>query len=146
MIKSFDQSKLDQVMTIWLETNIDAHPFVPASFWKDNFEAVKGALFDADILIYEEEVVKGFIGIVEQSYIAGLFVDKAYQGQGIGRALIEACKQRYPSSLALDVYVENESAVKFYEKSGFQIKQQKQNEDTQQQEYFMVWEQGENEA
>jgi putative acetyltransferase len=145
MIKPFDHSKLDQVMRIWLETNIDAHPFVPASFWKDNFEAVKGALFDAEILIYEEEVVKGFIGIVEQSYIAGLFVDKQYQGKGIGRALIEACKQKY-SSLALDVYVENENAVKFYEKSGFQIKQTKQNEDTQQQEYFMVWEQEKNEV
>lgn len=145
MIKPFDRSKLDEVMTIWLDTNIDAHPFVPASFWKDNFEAVKGALFDADILIYEEEVVKGFIGIVEQSYIAGLFVDKAYQGQGIGRALIEACKQKY-SSLVLDVYVKNESAVKFYEKCGFQIKQTKLNEDTGEEENTMKWAQEKNEA
>ena len=145
MIEPFDPSKLDQVMTIWLETNIDAHPFVPASFWKDNFEFVKGALSDADILVYEEGVVKGFIGIVEQSYIAGLFVAKQYQGQGLGHALIEACKQKY-SSLALDVYVENKSAVKFYEKRGFEIKETKQNEDTQQQEYFMVWERGKNES
>lgn len=139
MIKSFDHSKLDQVMSIWLETNIAAHPFVPASFWKDNFEAVKAALFDAEILIYEEEVVKGFIGIVEQAYIAGLFVDKRYQGQGIGVALIKACQQQY-SSLVLDVYVKNKSAVKFYEKCGFQIKQMKLNESTGEEEYTMKWE------
>lgn len=138
MIKQFDPSKLEQVMNIWLDTNIDAHPFVPKEFWQDNYEGVKAALFDAEILIYEEEQVKGFIGIMGGSYIAGLFVAQPFQGQGIGRKIIEECKRRY-SSLALAVYVKNASAVQFYKNCGFEIEQTKQNEDTGEVEYSMKW-------
>ncbi|MNJ52719.1 putative N-acetyltransferase YjaB [compost metagenome] len=138
MIKQFEPSKLDQVMNIWLDTNIEAHPFVPKEFWLNNYEGVKSALFDAEILIYEEELVKGFIGIIGGSYIAGLFVAKQFQGQGIGRKLIEECKARY-SSLVLDVFVKNSSAVQFYTNCGFEIIETKENEDTQEEEYSMVW-------
>lgn len=56
------------------------------------YEAVKEALPQADILIYEEEgTVLGFLGL-QDSYIAGLFVEKASQSRGIGRLLLEAAK------------------------------------------------------
>ena len=80
---------------------------------------VKEALPQADILIYEEEgTVLGFLGL-QDSYIAGLFVEKASQSRGIGRLLLEAAKSGR-QELTLHAYAENTGAVRFYEREGFQ--------------------------
>jgi len=93
---------------------------------------------NADILIYEEDEIKGFIGVVDKAYIAGLFISKKFQGCGIGTKLIGACKNRYPI-LMLDVYVKNNKAVTFYSNHGFRIKEEKENSDTKEVEYTMQW-------
>ena len=113
-------------MRIWYETNVDAHSFIPEEYWSNNYDAVKAVLPSADVLIYEEEAVKGFIGITDNYYIAGLFVAKQFQGCGIGGLLLDECKRRY-SRLELDVYVKNVKSVAFYKKHGFVIKQDKVN-------------------
>jgi len=138
MVKEFDICKVDEIMQIWLDTNIAAHDFIPKEYWTDNFEIVKTMLPNAEILIYEEEEIKGFIGIVDKTYIAGLFVSKKFQGCGIGTKLIGACKNRYPI-LMLDVYVKNDKAVTFYSNHGFRIKEEKENSDTKEVEYTMQW-------
>ncbi len=137
MVKSFDLSKLDEVMKIWLESNITAHSFIPEQFWEDNFDTVKKLLPQAEIWVYEDkEAIKGFIGILNQSYIAGLFVSNQYQSKGIGSKLIEKCKQLHPV-LCLDVYVKNQKAIRFYKRHGFKIEQEKENSLTGEKEYFM---------
>ena len=138
MVKEFDICKIDEVMQIWLDTNIAAHDFIPKEYWTDNYEIVKTMLPNADILIYEEDEIKGFIGIVDKTYIAGLFISKKFQGCGIGTKLIEVCKNRYPI-LMLDVYVKNDKAVTFYSNHGFRIKEEKENSDTKEVEYTMQW-------
>jgi len=138
MIKQFDLSNIDTVMEIWLNTNISAHDFIPKEYWTDNYEAVKTMLPNSEILIYEEDEIKGFVGIVNKTYIAGLFVSRRFQGCGIGTKLIEECKKRY-SVLTLDVYAKNDNAIKFYSKHGFRIKDKKENSDTKELEYTMQW-------
>lgn len=138
MIKNIDKSNLDSIMKIWLETNISTHNFIPREYWTDNYEAVKNAMLNAEVLIYEEDVIKGFIGITDKSYIAGLFIEKQFQGDGIGSKLIEECKRRYPS-LELDVYEKNAKAVDFYIKHGFEIMQVKEDTVTNKKEYKMLW-------
>jgi len=138
MVKEFDICKIDEIMQIWLDTNIAAHDFIPKKYWTDNYEIVKTMLPTAEILIYEEEEIKGFIGIVDKTYIAGLFVSKKFQGCGIGTKLIGACKNRYPI-LTLDVYVKNDKAITFYSNHGFRIKEEKENSDTKEVEYTMQW-------
>ena len=92
MIRKYQPQDLEHIMKIWLETNLAAHGFIPAEYWNEQYEAVKEALPQADILIYEEEgTVLGFLGL-QDSYIAGLFVEKASQSRGIGRLLLEAAK------------------------------------------------------
>ncbi|NLL82325.1 MAG: N-acetyltransferase [Tissierellia bacterium] len=139
MIRRLDKTKLDHVMKIWLEANISAHDFILEDYWKDNYNIVKEALPEATVLIYEDqEGIKGFIGIVEESYIAGLFVSDQYKNEGIGSKLVEKCKEDY-SMLALDVYAKNVKAIRFYEKHGFRIINKKENADTKENEYSMVW-------
>lgn len=61
MIRKYQPQDLEHIMKIWLETNLAAHGFIPAEYWNEQYEAVKEALPQADILIYEEEgTVLGF--------------------------------------------------------------------------------------
>lgn len=126
-------------MKIWLETNINAHGFIPGKYWQDNFALVKEQILCAEILIFQEDgISKGFIGIMDKNYIAGLFVAQEYQNQGIGSVLLKEMQNKYPA-LTLDVYVKNGKAVDFYEKHHFKILQEKFNEQTKALEYTMVW-------
>ena len=133
-----DMAKVDRIMEIWLETNIDAHHFVSKEYWLNNYEAVRDALFDAQILTYEQDRIEGFAGITDKSYIAGLFVAKQLQRHGVGSLLIEECKRR-SQHLELGVYVKNTGSVAFYEKHGFTVKHEKENDATHEQEYHMSW-------
>lgn len=55
------------------------------SYWQANFEEVEKQLLKANIFVYDlNGETKGFIGLMDE-YIAGIFVDKAYRSQGIGR-------------------------------------------------------------
>lgn len=139
MITKLTTSKLDIVMKIWLETNIEAHYFIPEEYWHNNFEMVKQVLPQAEVYVFEEDtIIKGFIGIVDNCYIAGLFVKKEYQNQNVGHELIEFCKDKY-EKLSLDVFVRNEKAINFYLKNDFRISCKKINEDTNEEEYFMTY-------
>ena len=139
MIKEFDISKIDNIMRIWIEENTKAHDFISKDYWEKNYDYVKKVLPDATVFVYEDnDEIKGFIGIVENSYIAGLFVSYKYQSNGIGEELLKRCKQEY-SILKLNVYAKNIKAVNFYKKHGFKIEQEKENIDTKEVEYSMVW-------
>jgi len=140
MIKELDRSKIENIMKIWLETNIAAHDFISEDYWRSNYDLVKDVLPESTVFVYEEDgEIKGFIGIVEKSYIAGLFVDARYQSKGIGSRLIEKCKEYYPV-LKLDVYAKNLKAITFYKKHGFKIERVKENDETKEIEYSMIWE------
>lgn len=41
MIKEFKMDYLDDVMKIWLETNINTHDFIEKEYWINNFDLVK---------------------------------------------------------------------------------------------------------
>ncbi|WP_297713099.1 N-acetyltransferase [Clostridium sp.] len=139
MIKEFKIDYLDEIMKIWLETNINAHDFIKKEYWINNFDLVKNLLPDAKVYIFQENnIIKGFIGIIEDGYIAGLFVKEEYQREGIGKKLIEYIKLKY-KQLKLDVYAKNENAINFYLKNNFKIVNEKNNEDTNELEYEMVF-------
>lgn len=140
MIKKLDVSKIDDIMKIWLETNISVHDFITEDYWRENYDFVKKVLPESTVFVYEDDgEIRGFIGIIKKSYIAGLFVSNKYQHNGIGSKLIEKCKSYYPI-LRLDVYAKNLKAINFYKKHGFKIEQEKENHETKEIEYSMIWE------
>jgi len=139
MIKNLSMNKLEEVMRIWLETNIDAHDFIDKKYWIQNYDLVKELLKEADVYIFEEnDVIKGFVGIVENNYIGGIFVKKNYQREGIGKKLIDFCKNKY-SYLTLHVLKKNHKAINFYNKNDFMILDELINEDTKESEYLMTF-------
>lgn len=138
MIREFQISDTQIVMQLWLAGNEDAHSFIAKEYWKANFEEVEKQLLKADIFVYDlNGEIKGFIGLMDE-YIAGIFVDKAYRSQGIGRQLLEYVKQLH-STLSLDVYQKNERALRFYRENGFTIVSKQNDEHTGKIEFTMIW-------
>lgn len=140
MIKKLEDFEIEEVMDIWLKTNIKAHNFIQKNYWVDNYNIVKDEYMPiSTTFIYKEDnIIKGFISIINDSFIGALFILDDYQGQGIGRKLQSYVKSLY-SSLELEVYSDNESAVKFYKKCGFIIQSEEENEDSGFMEYKMSW-------
>ncbi|OYR17586.1 acetyltransferase family protein [Brucella thiophenivorans] len=65
-----------------------------------------------------DEEPSGFISLLD-TFIGGIFVSPAQQGLGIGRQLISYALNR-KGELELEVYTDNQQAVNFYTKLGFE--------------------------
>lgn len=138
MIREFNNKDLDDVMTIWLNTNTNTHDFIPKNYWQDNYEEVRRMLPEAEIFIYENNhTIQGFIGLMDY-YIAGIFIDSGCQSLGIGKALLDQAKKIH-SNLSLQVYKNNEGAVRFYVREGFSPVKEQMDENTGETELVMTW-------
>lgn len=103
MIRELRKADINIVADIWLDTNIKAHYFIPAQYWKRNLELVKELLLQATVYVYEDNYeIKGFIGM-NGEYIEGIFVSEAMQSQGIGKILLNYVKDT-SRKLLLNVY------------------------------------------
>ena len=140
MIRKFESRELDAVMQIWLHGNLDAHAFIPASFWTEHFEMVRDMLPQAELYVHEDEdtrQIDGFIGLTE-NHIEGIFVAKSARSEGIGKALLEYAKSRKPR-LTLSVYQKNQRAIAFYRREQFGVHSEGIDEDTIEAEIQMLW-------
>ncbi|MDE6722765.1 MAG: GNAT family N-acetyltransferase [Eubacterium sp.] len=138
MIRKFEDTDLNAVAEIWLDTNIKAHHFIPAEYWQSNFEAVKELFLQAEIYVCEEaDKIQGFIGL-DKNYIAGIFVCDTVQSKGIGKQLLDYVKAIKPE-LKLNVYKKNVRAVQFYQREDFRILSEDTDKHTNETEYLMMW-------
>ena len=140
MIRKLQQEDITKVMTIWTKGNFIAHNFIEKDYWLENFNKVKNFyLPNSDTYVYvENEEIEGFISIAEKNHIGALFVKQQYQRKGIGRKLINYCKEKY-NSLDLNVYDKNGNAIAFYMAMGFKNVGVQVDEDTGEKEYIMEW-------
>lgn len=138
MIRKLDNKDVNRIMEIWLESTIKAHSFIEKEYWQSNYNTVKDVYIPiAETYVYEEnDVIKGFISIIDKEFIGALFVDNDYQGLGVGSKLINFVLNKY-DTLSLAVYKENFKSVRFYEKMGFEILSEEINEDSKHPEYIM---------
>jgi len=120
VIRPFDAvTDTEKLSDIWLEASLKAHPFIG-----------KPRLLEQRQLIEQEYLPKsetwvachggaviGFISLLG-SFIGGIFIAPNQQGVGVGRKLIaHALEQK--NELSLEVYTQNEQAVRFYAALGF---------------------------
>lgn len=140
MIRKLQKADINRVADIWLDTNLKSHSFIPAKYWKDNFELVKGMLSQAEVYIYENnQKIYGFIGLNDE-YIEGIFVSDEMQSQGIGKILLNYAKDKR-NKLLLNVYQKNTQAISFYKREGFEIQYSGLDESTGEKDYVMAWQQ-----
>lgn len=98
---------------------------------EDLMERADACLVVAEV---EGEVIGSGYALIQQAksikkdpyhaYLGFMFVQPAYRGKGVNGQIInylmEWSKERNIAEIVLDVYAENESALKAYEKIGFQ--------------------------
>ena len=140
MIRKFKEEDTTKVMTIWTKGNFKAHDFIEKDYWLLNFNRVKNDyLLKSETYVYtEDNEIKGFISLLEGGYIGALFVRLDSLREGIGRRLINYCKERN-EKLTLHVYEKNMDAVLFYTAMGFKNVKVQINEETKEKEYVMEW-------
>ena len=131
MIRKFREEDTTKVMTIWIKGNFKAHSFIDRDYWLENFNRVKEEyLMKSETYVYtEDEEIKGFISILKSEYIGALFIRQDSLREGIGRRLINYCKERY-HHLLLNVYEKNVDAMLFYVAMDFKNKEIKIDEET----------------
>jgi len=138
MIRELKETDIDQIMKIWLDTNIKAHHFIDSSYWLKSYVTVEKVLPQATVYVYDSNgQIQGFLGL-NGDYIEGIFVDADYQSKGIGRELLGYAKERH-NKLLLNVYKRNERAAAFYLREGFVVMMEQIEEDTKERELTMVW-------
>lgn len=138
MVRTFTEEDLPKVMTLWLETNIAAHSFIPKEYWLQNFEAVENLIPQTEVYVCERfGKIHGFAG-VNSGYIAGIFVSEAVQSKGVGTSLLARCMGIY-DRLTLSVYEKNRRAVEFYLHRDFHAVKRQADKSTGETELFMEW-------
>ena len=141
MIRKAKQTELSSVMQIWLDGNIEGHPFIPAEYWQKNAENARQLMMTSDIYVYETEDdhrLVGFVGLIG-NFIEGLFVHTNYRKSGVGRELIDYVKS-FKTYLVLTVYKKNSLAQDFYQQEGFKTVSEQIDNNTDEVEYKMIWE------
>lgn len=140
MIRKFKEEDTTKVMTIWTKGNFKAQGFIDKDYWLLNFNRVKTEyLVKSETYVYtENDEIKGFISLLKNGYIGALFVRLDSQRQGIGRKLINYCKERH-EKLTLKVYEKNVDATLFYVAMGFINTKIQLDKETGEKEYVMEW-------
>lgn len=139
-IREFKNDDIDRVMSIWLESTVEAHSFISKEYWEENYQVVKNKYIPmSETYVYEyDNDIKGFISVIEGSFIGALFVDIKAQGKGIGKVLVDYVKEKY-EKLSLAVYSDNTKAYKFYKRQGFEEILEQNNEDSGYKEIVMEY-------
>ena len=138
MIRPLTKQDTSQAMTLWLEGNLDAHPFIPAAYWRGHIPDVTDQLAQAECYgWFDGERLLGFVGM-QETYLAGLFVARQARSQGIGTALLDHIKAIRPT-VTLQVYRDNRRAAAFYRRAGLTVTAEGTDPDTGAAELTMTW-------
>jgi putative acetyltransferase len=139
MIRQFELSDMEQVLSIWLDASIKAHNFIAKEFWESKLSAMRDVyLPSAENYVYDEKgIIKGFVSL-DYNTLAAIFVLPGIQGKGIGKQLMAKTKT-VRNHLNLTVYKENKKSIGFYKKCGFKVLKEQIDEHTGHTELFMVF-------
>lgn len=119
MIRNYNKRDLDDVMTIWYQSQSIAHPFLSEDFVNQvKIMMLEKFIPNSKTWVYElEGCLVGFIAMMGNE-IGGLFVSPNSQSNGIGTLLVNHVSQFY-ENLEVEVFHENKIGRPFYVKQGF---------------------------
>ncbi|WP_235941708.1 N-acetyltransferase [Paenibacillus puerhi] len=138
-IRLYTENDLDRMIEIWFDGSKLAHNFIQEDYWKSNQTAMKETYLpmSRSHVLEVDGIMVGFISLIDD-YLAALFVSPHEQGKGYGKILLDYVKDQ-KESMSLQVYQENERAIRFYEKNGFIVSDESIDEKTSAKEFVMTW-------
>ncbi|MEN0647660.1 N-acetyltransferase [Caldifermentibacillus hisashii] len=140
MIREYTKAEIDILVDIWYQSSLIAHDFIDKDYWKSKREEMKEKYLpmSENYVISKNAEIMGFISMVD-NYLAALFIDAKYQGEGHGKELLNFIKKRR-KKIQLKVFKKNNKAVNFYLQNEFVIKEELIDEETSEKEFLMEWE------
>ncbi len=138
LIRRFEPEDLDEVMEVWLISNLQVHDFVPKKYWQKNFGEIKRIIPMATVYVWEENgEILAFIGAMQNFIIAQFALEKARKHY-IGKILLDYLKME-EDELSIAVYEKNTHAVRFYMREGFKVQSERLEESTGEKELLLTW-------
>jgi len=119
MIRLYQESDVEDIIEIWYQASLVAHPFLSENFLSEEKRQIRQLyLPHAQTWVYEwQGKPVGFISLIDNE-VGGIFVHPSMQRRGIGRALMDkACSLH--DTVELDVFEANAIGSAFYSKYGF---------------------------
>jgi putative acetyltransferase len=109
-----------RVMDIWRSAVDATHDFLAPQDRQDIEREVAAFLptISVWLAVDDNDRSMGFM-LINDNHLDALFIDAADRGKGVGRALVEHAMQLHPG-LTVDVNEQNDQAIGFYERMGFQ--------------------------
>jgi ribosomal protein S18 acetylase RimI-like enzyme len=114
LIRPFDEADREKLRELYLLCRIQAFYWIDsASFTLEDFD---GHTDQEDVWVAEcDNEIAGFMAVwPPDAFIHHLYIDTAYRGKGIGKAMLALTAQTYPSPLSLKCLIKNEPAIQFY--------------------------------
>ncbi len=139
MIREYKVKDKEQVLDIWLSSSGQVHSFLGEEYLSCEMEMADEYLAMAETYVYEENgVIKGFASMLDKDFLFAFYVAENYRGGGIGTKLMEHLMNTY-QSIDITEYLENEKALRFFEKCGLHRKGDTEDEDTGKTVTSFVW-------
>jgi len=125
MIRAFTATDTDAVMQAWHKASALAHPFLSNDLIAKADALIRNTFLPmAETAVLEQDgQVMGFIALLGHQ-VGGLFLDPAYHGRGLGKALMDHAAQSHPV-LELEVFRDNTIGRRFYATYGFEELEEK---------------------
>ena len=138
MIRKFKPEDETIILTMWMKANFRVNSFIERDFWLEKFNKMKENIFTRDTYIYEENnKIKGFINI-KNNNITAIVVKEEYIGKGIGRKLVNKCKEKN-DILTIRIYEKNTQGLIFMARMEFNNICMQIDKETNQKEYILEW-------
>ena len=133
VIRQYEESDLEDVLSSWENASKIAHPFLDEEFLETERHNIPNLyLPNADTWVAEVDgKVLGFISLIGNE-VGAIFLDPKSQGIGIGRSLMDKAKEIH-GTLEVQVFKDNSIGRKFYDRYGFKYLAESIHEATNQQ-------------
>lgn len=128
MIRQFKESDTESIIDVWFRASQLATPFLSGEFLTEERQNIRDLwLPSAETWVYEDEgQVTGFLSLIGNE-VGAIFVHPECQGKGVGRKLMDhAVSLR--GGLFLDVFRDNQTGRRFYERYGFKFEREHMHE------------------
>ncbi len=120
-IVPYSDTYRNQILNVWEESVTATHHFLNST----DFQAIRDCVHTIDFnrlylfCMMDGDILAGFVGIAERK-VEMLFIAPRYFRQGLGKRLMMFAISEWKIE-RVDVNEQNESAVEFYHRLGFEI-------------------------